>query len=242
MVLNITYFTNKGNRQNNEDSLLINDLIISNEDMKEIETLSISLSTNLFAVADGMGGYEKGEVASNFILHQLKKNIQNDIELTLQHIKKELDNFSNKNPEFNEIGAVLAGIYFDDEIVTIFNVGDSRIYQLNFGFLDQLSKDHSFVYSLYENGAIEYDEIQNHPKKNIVTSAFMPNQKITIYQKELLLNNQEFFICSDGVWENFNLDELEEILNEKEFSTLIKKIWEKGASDNFSFIHIKVEE
>jgi len=242
MKLNITYFTNKGNRKNNEDSLLVDNLIISNEDMKEIKTFSISLSNNIFVVVDGMGGYEKGEVASKFILLQLQKNIQNDIELTLQTIQKELDNFSNKNPQFKEMGAVLAGIYFCDEKIIIFNVGDSRVYQLNFGFLDQLSKDHSLVYSLYENGKLEYDEIQNHPKKNIVTSAFIPNQNISIYQKELSLKNQEFFICSDGVWENFKLDELEEILNEKNFDKLINKIWENGANDNFSFIYIKVEK
>ncbi len=252
MILEIEYITNTGlKRKHNEDSILINNIIICNTNMKTSKSITIQKNEALFCVADGMGGHSKGEVASCFILKELQKqykNINNEDSLKkiFLTIKNNLDNLTIQNSTYLNMGSVLAGIYLAKDIY-VFNIGDSRVYTINHGYLEQLTQDHSFVFNLYENGEIMYEEISKHPKKNIVTSAFIANNTKNISQIFIknfpLIQYKEFFICSDGIWESLTIEEMEECLKQPNKMELIKNsVLKKGANDNFSGIYIKVLE
>ena len=219
--------------------------------MDNVEETIIETDKIVCAVADGMGGHSKGEVASKFVLIKLRNLLykisdKNTLIAKLHIIKKDLDNFAIKNPDYKNMGTVIAGILVIKNKIFIFNIGDSRVYENNYGYIEQLSQDHSIVYSLYEAGEIEYKEINTHSKKNIVTSALVadlkqPLQDIFIKEIDISTQSKEFLICSDGIWESMIEQEMEACFKvDKVMNCLKRKTLNHGASDNFSGIYIKV--
>ncbi len=254
MKLQIQYITNTGlARDHNEDSVLVDDNLVSSISMEKADEITLEKDKVLCAVADGMGGHSKGEVASKFILAKLKNGIDDLIDRDilkkkLYSIKEDLDIFAEKNPTYLNMGTVIAGVLIVDEKLIVFNVGDCRVYENNFGYSSQLTKDHSFVYSLYESGEIDYDEIKNHPKKNVVTSAFIANKNqklvdIFIKEVDLPLQSKEWLLCSDGIWESVGITDIDKCFESDSVMECLKtKAMESGANDNFSGIYIKVIE
>jgi len=248
MNFNVEYITNTGlTREHNEDSILINNKVICNTNMNNPKSITIK-NELLACVADGMGGHQKGEIASCFLLKKLSENINIKDEESLKTIffmiKNKMDQLAQKNINYLNMGSVLAGVYINQKEVYVFNIGDSRVYTINHGYLEQLSHDHSFVFNLYENGTIPYEEISKHPKKNIVTSAFIanPNKNISeIFIKKFSIEKyKEFFICSDGIWELLSVEEIEQYLKQDNKMEIIKNsVLKNGANDNFSAVYIK---
>ena len=251
MNIKIEYITNTGLvRDHNEDALLINEILLSNISMKSAETVNIEADKVLCMVADGMGGHNMGEVASQFVLDKFKKSIDTlydeaSILQKLHEIKSDLDHFAQANSKYLNMGTVIAGVLAVEEKVYIFSVGDCRVYENSFGYANQLSRDHSLVYALYDSGEIPYDDIRKHPKKHIVTSAFIANkdQKLeSIYIKEVDRDAVEngLLLCSDGVWEPLNIQEIESCFtSESIVDSLKSKVLKTEVNDNFSAIYIK---
>lgn len=253
MTIKANYLTNRGlKRELNEDSLLIDNKVISSTDMESQEEILLENDKTLFVVADGMGGHSKGEVASKYVLSKLKQQMSNlkDIETIreeLHRIKNDLDNFAQSNIEYLNMGTVLAGLLIIKSKLIVFNIGDCRVYENNFGYLQQLSEDHSFVYALYKDGNLEYNQMNEHPKKNIVLSAFIANQQekldnIFIKEIELSSGDKEFLICSDGLWESMTIEEMESCMkNDNVIECLKLNTLLNGANDNFSVIHVRID-
>ena len=153
MNIKVKYITNTGlKRPTNEDSILIDKMLISKVSMGYSEEREFLIEQQfLCAVADGMGGHGKGEIASKFVLENLKNSTikSENLRNILLEIKNNLDLYSQDNIKYNNMGTVLAGVLIFSNEYVVFNVGDSRVYENNRGYLKQLSKDHSFVYSLY---------------------------------------------------------------------------------------------
>lgn len=251
MKFKVEYITNLGlERKQNEDSMLIGSKIVSSISMRELERTVLNDEILLFAIADGMGGFNKGEVASFFVLNSLKNNIHRlydiqSLEEVLYDVKKDLDTYVAEHKEYLNMGTVIAGILIKKNEFIVFNVGDCRVYENNFGYTQQLTKDHSFVYSLYEFGEIDYEEIKDHPKKNIVTSAFIGNKNSLLEEifikKFSLSHSKELLICSDGIWENLNMIDFDAgFRNNSPIEFLKQKTFNAGARDNFSAIYIKI--
>lgn len=252
MKLEIEYLTNIGlNRLNNEDSILIGNNIISSISMDNSEKIVSVDNPFLCAVADGMGGHNKGEIASYFVLNDLRQNIHNITDISslkenLLKIKENLDSYVSNNIEYTNMGTVIAGVLILDNEFIVFNVGDCRVYENNYGYTQQLTKDHSFVFNLYEIGELTYDEINSHPKKHIVTSAFIGNKNSeldNIFIKKFVFSSflKELIICSDGIWETLNITDFDECFKSNSPINFLKqKTIEGGANDNFSGIYIKV--
>ena len=251
LQFDVRYITNTGLvREHNEDSILIDEQLISSVSMDSAEKIVIDKDRVLFAVADGMGGHAKGEVASKFVLTKLKikfKDIDSkeSLKAVLEDISQDINNFANELIEYRNMGTVLAGVAILQDKILIFNVGDCRVYENSFGYANQLTKDHSLVYKLYEMGEISYEDIKSHPQKNKVTSAFVADGKQTsldIYIKESNLNNTNLLICSDGVWEAITTNTLEECFGKEDTLECLKSaVLKAGANDNFSAIYIKIK-
>lgn len=211
----------------------------------------------LFVLCDGMGGHEKGEVASQTVCQSLVKWFENNIKddtfsddqflAALEQAYSELDRFDSAS--LRKMGTTLTLLYIHSEGVTAAHMGDSRIYHIrpNVGVLYQ-SRDHSLVFDLFQSGEISYDEMQSFAQKNIVTRAITPG-KDNRMQPDIIhitdiLPGDYFYMCTDGMLEQMNNNELVALLSsdssdENKHQHLIAAT--ANNQDNYSawLIHIK---
>jgi protein phosphatase len=140
------------------------------------------------------------------------------------------------------MGAAVSGVLFREKSALVFNCGDCRVYRFSGGRLERVSRDHSVVQELFEQGAIDEEGMRTHPKKNVITSAVSVNMSNFggIYSVPLSrIASDEFFICSDGVWEVLSGAEIADFLAGRVSSgELFEKMMERGCHDNVSFIKI----
>jgi protein phosphatase len=254
MIIKVFYFTHNGNyRNNNEDSLLIHDTVVQTKQMKSFKYQIVDQKNPIFAVADGMGGHDKGEIASYTVLESLnnfKHNIQSskDIKNEIIRAKSFLNDKAN-SMNSPGLGTTLCGIYFINKKALVYNVGDSRAYLLSSSKMDRITEDHSEVFELFKKNNITEEELRVHKRKNILTSAIvgdLTDRKPLIFEKELKLSiGSTFLLCTDGLWEGIPHDMfnqfLEKYSSEESFcSQLISFSLKYSGLDNISFILIKV--
>ncbi len=248
MKILCSYITNIGKvRYKNEDSILADGILISETSMNIPEYREFEIQEiTPFVVADGMGGHACGEKASRLVLEYLKdkkpKNREELKEIVINS-KKYLDEYIEKGNEFcYGMGTALAGIYLSPEKVLIFNVGDCRVYRFRNGNLELLTKDHTFVFRLYEEGKITYDELRLHPERHILETAVMGGyQELpeVFVRKEEIKKGDLFLICSDGLWEPISFKEKVQCLKKENLNDKSMCLFElayQDGKDNISFI------
>ncbi len=244
--MKVACFTNKGKvRSNNEDSILVGELLFSEKDFRSCECVNVEGSKLLFAVADGMGGHAKGEVASRLVLESLRDSDpackEEEIREALAQARKNLEEYVKSHPESYGMGCAIAGLVVEGGKGIAFNVGDCRAYRFINGKLVKLTRDHSAVEELVLDGVITPQEARTHPQRNILTSAVIGDG----YTTELKVFTTEvdktaggrFLICSDGLWDELEDDEIESCMaTENPCQELLKVIDTKPLRDNVSFI------
>ena len=205
------------------------------------------VSSNLVAVADGMGGHAGGEVASTIAINALTaKEIDEDSLLT---VTKEIDlailNRTNAQPDLAGMGTTLTALHINKDSVELLHVGDSRCYTFTGGKLNQLSHDHTVMQELIDQGRITPEEAVNHPQRSLLTHALMGDSGfepvIQLYPIKL---GDQFLICSDGLTGVLSDFEIAKIL--KKYSgqelveNLIAETKAKGAPDNVTVIWAEI--
>ena len=249
--MKVFYTSNIGRKKsNNEDSLLINKKIISESSFDLVLKEEILNEEFYLAIADGMGGYEFGEVASKSILEFLLKYDMTDVEVTsniLKNIQKDLYKLSFYHKKYSGMGSVLSGIKVLEKSIIVFNVGDSRTYRVHNGKVNFVTEDDSYVYTLYKKGILSYDEMRKHPNNNVVTSCYravkgeLLDFEVRDFEKFI---GDRYFICSDGLWEMIETDFLNQLISseniEINLNNLLKMSIENGGKDNISFILIEI--
>lgn len=185
------------------------------------EDTIVQWDNRLFVLCDGMGGHEKGEVASQTICQSLVKWFENNIKdntfssdllhVALEQAYSELDRYDNAS--LRKMGTTLTLLYTHSEGVTAAHMGDSRIYHIrpNVGILYQ-SLDHSLVFDLFQSGEISYDEMKNFAQKNIVTRAMTPGKENRMLPELIHITDIQpgdyFYMCTDGMLEQMNNNQL----------------------------------
>lgn len=176
----------------------------------------------LFVLCDGMGGHEKGEVASQTVCQSIvtwfEDNIKDDsfsdnqLREAIEYAYTELDKYDDGNPR--KMGTTLTLLYIHNRGVTAAHMGDSRIYHIrpsqhDEGILYQ-SRDHSLVFDLFQAGEISYDEMATFSQKNIVTRAMTPGEdnrmRPDIIHVTDIRPDDWFVLCSDGMLEQIDRD------------------------------------
>lgn len=192
-----------GQRENQEDSI-------------------IQWNNRLFVLCDGMGGHEKGEVASQTVCLSLVTWFDNNIKPdepfcddqlreAIEFAYTELDKYADDNPR--QMGTTLTLLYLGSKGITAAHMGDSRIYHIrpDVGVLYQ-SRDHSLVFDLFQAGEITYEQMATFPQKNIVTRAMTPGEdnrmRSDIIHITDIQPNDYFYMCSDGMMEKMTNNEL----------------------------------
>ena len=228
--------TNTGlKRDNNEDSLGI----------YEVDKGILAV------VCDGLGGNKAGDIASQLsvssVYDYFSSSKQSDylerIKSSIISANKSLMEKSNSSFEFKGLATTIEVLFLKDDNAYWGHVGDSRIYFSSNGKLKQITKDHSLVQKLVDEGYLTLKEAEHHPNKNIIMRALGDNSKVEIDLSKIKLNSSDdilFFLCTDGVTGVVSDPELEKILTnyDKINETLTKMIIKKGAPDNFSFVTI----
>lgn len=235
--MKVRYFTNTGKyRKTNQDGVLLKNRIVL-ESMEHSE--AFTCKDGIFCISDGMGGKKQGEIATKIWLEILKNSKIKTIDEMDEIITK-----TQQKLQGYDTGCATAGVVFAAESF-IFNVGDCRVYKKESDFLNKLTHDHSIVQQLIDNGEIDEEKALSHPKNHILTSAITPQTDIEVYKKPLKIFDEDlFFLCSDGIWGEFGIEELEECFISDDIDMIDDLLQEtlktKEQKDNFSYILLKV--
>lgn len=230
----------------------------TNEDAIFIFNTTFGCLPNLYIVADGMGGHNAGEVASNsaiqffceYIHDNRMKMIKENYEY-LDVIKKGILYANSKIFENSQSDNHLAGMGTTFIVASILNntllvenVGDSRLYIIRNKEIIQISVDHTYVMEMLKSGNLTEEELFNHPNKNIITRAVGTGEDLNVDTFEVELQSDDIIMmCSDGLSNMLNDNESVEIILksnniEEAIDSLINHANEKGGLDNISIILI----
>lgn len=215
------------------------------------------VSPSVLAVADGMGGYVGGEIASSTVITKLA-------DLTPVLVNPELDNDSREDllreslndmdaaiaeigaqrPELVGMGTTLTSISIFNNYVLLLHVGDSRAYRIRGKKIEQISHDHTVVQELVDQGRLTLDEIADHPQRSFLTQAIMGKQNLVpiliAYPAEI---GDRFLICSDGLTTVVDEGSIAKALQqdlESAVSSLIELTYKNGAPDNVTVIATEI--
>lgn len=224
----------------------------SNED-----SYSASPDKKLFLVADGMGGHAAGEVASHLAATTMEKLVAGDDgpEEDLEDILRSAAEGANarvyesqaENPELAGMGSTLTALSFRGRRYYIAHVGDSRAYLLREGVLDQLTRDHSLVWHLYESGVLRKEELSSHPQKNLITRSIGPHSHIEVdVERGEAREGDVYLLCSDGLSDVVSDETIRSILADNRRSPqemcdrLVKLANEAGGPDNITAVIVRL--
>ena len=219
---------------------------------------SATADDRLFVLCDGMGGHERGEVASRAICLGLTdyfhKNISPENILTDEQLQEAIEYSYQQldmkdNGAFRKAGTTMTLLFFHRGGCTAAHIGDSRIYHVRPSSRTLLykSRDHSLVFELYQMGAITYEEMKTHPRKNQVSRAMIPGtdnrQEADIVHITNILPGDYFLLCSDGVLESMDDEEIldwlgAETSNEEKCRELVKATKENDDNHSAYLVHI----
>ena len=231
-------------RKIDEDSILAADLSfgINSESKKFL----------LLAVADGMGGAAKGEEASKIALNALTKTIIPELFGTLsftellengiKNANQEILDYTTKNPESSGMGTTTVCAVVKGNNIHLANVGDSRAYVISNDEIRRVTKDHSYVQALIDEGQITEEEAREHPQKNVITKAVGIMESVEPDTMKLTLDTDEsLLLCCDGVIAHLTDEDIHKIIcNTNDPQNACQQIVDlankRGGSDNISLI------
>lgn len=202
----------------------------------------------LYIVADGVGGADAGEVASEYacqqtIAHYLASNGETDpgkrLVDSMQAANTKLRQLVAERNQNKRMATTMVATAIRDQIAYIANVGDSRGYLWRSNSLQQVTKDQSLVAKLVEEGAITEAEAANHPHRNVILYSIGSEKTPQIDLFEIALDPGDLvFLCSDGLTRHVSDDEIQDILGHESLdsaaSSLIQLANERGGQDNIS--------
>jgi protein phosphatase len=209
----------------------------------------------LYIVADGMGGYKGGEIASKLAVESSRKYIINNFQTVenrediLKLIRDAIEyanlNIYEKSKEFKDLenmGTTIDICLVIANKVYIGHVGDSRVYRKRKDFFRKLTTDHSYVQKLVNDGTITKEEAYNHPKKNMLIKALgSPNLVNPDVMVKGFLKDDILLMCSDGLTNMLKEEEIVEVINEnptKACNKLVDMANERGGYDNITAVII----
>jgi PPM family protein phosphatase len=233
-------------RDNNEDSVAVDE------------------ATNLAVLADGMGGYNAGEIASGmataFIKSELSrwlteagdgaksKEVRRALEICVDNANLSIYNSANSNAHYAGMGTTLVVAVFRDDKLMVGHIGDSRCYRARKGEFEQITKDHSLLQEQLDAGLITKEQSVNSSIKNLVTRALGVEEVVLLEVNEYAVEvGDTYLLCSDGLSDMAADSSIAKIvltgadLTQKADS-LIQLANHHGGRDNISIVLVEVKE
>lgn len=221
------------------------------------DAFAIDIQTEgiMFAVCDGMGGANAGNVASRFAIESfmgvLRLSLKKDMKRSdicdalaegVQYANRTVYDLARAQPEFRGMGTTIVGGMAVDNSVTLINVGDSRAYRIGKNGAERLTKDHSYVEEMMRRGKLSEEAARQHPHKNLITRAIGvdPEVDCDLYEVELA-EEDTLLLCSDGLTGMVRDEQIAELVQQapnitEAVESLISRALENGGADNITVV------
>jgi protein phosphatase len=233
------------------------------------DNLLIDRETHLYAVCDGMGGHNAGEIASKMAIETLhafiakshgeEKDITwpyglepalsfeaNRLKTAIKLANKRVFKAADNREDYTGMGTTLVAVLVNDSTLTVGSAGDSRCYMVRGGKLSQLTRDDSWVSAAWAEGILSSDEIDRHPLRNVITKAVGAKDNIELETSEHKLQPGDLvLLCSDGLHAMIADDAILALLHplpgslEKAADALIGAANDAGGKDNVSVVLLR---
>ena len=208
----------------------------------------------LLVVADGMGGYAAGEVASRTAVEALLNayygNLSDEMVESLTRAVRDANRAvldeANRDADRAGMGTTLALAVVWSGQLAVANVGDSRVYLIRDGRIAQISRDHSWIAELLAVGKITPEEARHHPMRNVVTRSLggRPDLDIEVYPPLKLRRGDIILVCSDGLWGMVSAEQMLQIVEshsaQAASDALVAAAIDAGGHDNITAIVCRV--
>lgn len=222
----------------------------NNEDSVYVKQLSSDAACAM--VCDGMGGANGGHIASSMACEMIAKKIdmcyrepmplssvENMLLSAITTANVSIFDVASTDGSLNGMGTTVICAVVVNGQICIGHAGDSRAYIVSKSGIRLLTKDHSLVQQMYDNGEISVEELKNHPRKNVITRALGVEERIEIdFTTDYLDEGETLLLCSDGLSNFVDADEIYEIINNNEkkniADVLVDRANENGGGDNIS--------
>ena len=228
------------------------------DDISNLDAGESGSAVGVAAVADGMGGHKAGEVASGETIKLICDELQPYIgkDLTAQNIEvlmvsaiknanSLIRKMASEVPTQAGMGTTIVIAYVTEDTAYIANVGDSRAYIVN-DAITQITRDHSLVEDLIDDGTITRDAAKTHPRKHVITRAIGTDDNILadIFEYKYQAGRDTLILCSDGLTEMLDDNEIFEIVSNCDdikvgIENLVNKANELGGVDNITVVGLK---
>ena len=209
-----------------------------------------------FAVADGVGGAQAGEVASQTAMEVLDEafrhqtngaDVEDLMEIAIQRANSSIHRMSHEHPKFSMMATTIVALHLGDRIATIGHVGDSRLYRLTpDGILHRETQDHSVVEEEVRAGRMTPEQAARHPSRNVISRALGAEETVEVDLKTIeVQDGTSFLLCSDGITRHIGDDEIRHLLAsngplDEICSEMKRRCYERGAEDNLTAVIVSV--
>lgn len=212
----------------------------------------------IFAVADGVGGAEAGEVASQTAIEVLDEafrhqvngaDIEDLMELAIQRANASIHQMSQDHKRFSMMATTIVALHLKENIATIGHVGDSRLYRLTpDGSFFLETEDHSVVEEEVRAGRMTREQAANHPSKNVISRALGAEDSVEVDMKTIEIEDgTEFLLCTDGITRHVSDPEIRQLLViEGDLNAVCEELkrrcYDRGAEDNLTAVVVRYGE
>ena len=215
---------------------------------------SFVIEPPLFAVADGMGGAQAGEVASRLAAAAFREFHEADdlapeerVATIIQEANRRIYERARSDAQASGMGTTITAALVTEEGVAVGHVGDSRAYRLRQGLLEQLTEDHSLVADLVRSGRLSPDEADAHPQRSVITRALGTDPEVDVDSFTADAEAGDvFLLCSDGLTTMVDEDQIAETIArssslEQATKALVKAANRAGGEDNVTVVLFRLE-
>jgi protein phosphatase len=208
----------------------------------------------LFAIADGMGGAQAGEVASRLATAALKESDANGggeqrIADLIQEANRRVYDRSSSDPNTSGMGTTITVALVEDDRVAFGHVGDSRAYLIRDAQMEQLTEDHSLVNELLKTGKLSREEAETHPQRSVITRALGTDPDVDVDTFSVAAETGDLFLlCSDGLTDMVSEDSILAVVERNRddidgaLQALVKAANRGGGQDNITVVAFEIAD
>ena len=207
----------------------------------------------VFAVADGMGGAQAGEVASRIATDQFDRELgaaapEVELRRVVEEANRRIHELAQRDTSRAGMGTTLTAALIRGDEVALAHVGDSRAYRLRDSKLERLTKDHSLVEELRRKGQLTEEQAEEHPQRSIITRALGPEARVEVDTRTIPARSGDvFLLCSDGLTTMVPDERIASLLLgasslDAAVRTLIEEANRAGGRDNITAVAFRLEE
>jgi serine/threonine protein phosphatase PrpC len=213
-----------------------------------VETIRENLSWMLEQDDSGATAPGESEAGENETPDQVTR-LERRLQLAVKEANRVIYNYAKQNPlKAGNLGCTATCAIVYGDVAAIANVGDSRTYLLGKNGFQQITNDHSYVWQLAREGHLQYEEIFDHPQRNVITRALgnQPEVEVDSWSRELAVGDR-LFLCSDGVWEMIrDPGEMAEMLKADHLEGAVRQLIEAanhyGGADNIGVVIAELQD